>query len=146
MKPLLETVRVLVVDDMPANIDSYRGILRDLGIRRENIFAATNGLKGFTSLDTTRPDLVLADWNMPVMDGLTFCRKLRETGRHDTLAILMITAESDLDIERARGIVNAFLRKPVQNHVISKMILTVLGKKMADPSHPLHQRAGMIKR
>ncbi len=137
LQPLFAKMKVLVVDDMPMNIDSYRLILRDLGIPRENMHAATNGLKAFTAINSVRPDLVLADWSMPVMDGLTFAKKVRETGRHDNLIILMITAESEADLEQARGYVNAFLRKPVQNHVIEKMILSVVAKKLADPKHPL---------
>jgi hypothetical protein len=52
----------------------------------------------------------------------------------------MITAESEADLEEARPYVNAFLRKPVQNHVIEKMILSVVAKRVSDPNHPLgHQ-------
>ncbi len=137
LKPLFSRMKVMVVDDMPMNIDSYRLILMDLGVQRENISSATNGLKAFTQLNGVRPDLVLADWNMPVMDGLTFARQVRDSSRYHDLIILMITAESEADLEQARSYVNAFLRKPVQNGVIEKMVLSVVAKKLSDPNHPL---------
>ncbi len=142
LKPILAKMRVMVVDDMPMNIDSYRMILMDIGIQRENIFSATNGLKAFTSVNTSKPHLVLADWNMPVMDGLSFAKKIRENSRFADLVILMITAESEADLEQARAYVNAFLCKPVQNAVIEKMILSVVAKKLADPNHPMSKLRG----
>lgn len=141
LKPLLSQMKVLVVDDMPMNIDSYRMILMDIGFQREHIHSATNGLKALTSINPVRPDLVLADWNMPVMDGLAFAKKIRENSRYKDLVILMITAESEADLEQARGYVNAFLRKPVKNMVIEKMILSVVAKKLADPNHPIGKRS-----
>jgi len=144
LKPLLSRMTLLVVDDMPMNIDSYRMILMELGIPRENIHAATNGLKAFTALNSIKPDLVLADWSMPVMDGLTFAKKVRESKRYKDLLILMITAESEADLEEARGYVNAFLRKPVRNMVIENMILSVVAKKLADPNHPFGKKKNNI--
>lgn len=137
LAPLFAKLKVLIVDDMPMNIDSYRLILLDLGIPRENMHAATNGLKAFAAINSVRPDLVLADWNMPIMDGLTFSKKVRDNSLYKDLIILMITAESEADLEQVRGYVNAFLRKPVQNAVIEKMVLSVVAKKLADPNHPL---------
>jgi CheY-like chemotaxis protein len=142
MKPILSRMRVMVVDDMPMNIDSYRLILLDLGIQRGNIFSATNGLNAFTSMNAAKPHLVLADWNMPVMDGLGFAKRVRENSRFTDLVILMITAESEADLELARAYVNAFLRKPVKNGVIERMILSVVAKKLAEPGHPIAQLRG----
>lgn len=136
LRPILSNLKVLIVDDMPTNIDSYRLILLDLGVARENIKTATNGLIAFTSM-SSHPDLILADWNMPVMDGLAFSKKVREYPVHEHRIILMITAEEEADLEKARPYVNAFLRKPATNDTIQKMILSVLAKKVADPNHPL---------
>ncbi len=140
LKPVCAKMKVLVVDDMPMNIDSYRSILRKVGIRRENIVSATNGLMAFTVLNSAKPDLVVADWSMPVMDGLSFVKKARENDAFKNLMIVMITAESELDLEKVRDYVNAFLRKPVKNHVIEETILTIIAKKVADPNHPLGKR------
>ncbi len=136
LRPLLAQLKVLIVDDMPTNIDAYRLILLDLGIARENITTATNGLIAFATM-TSQPDLILADWNMPVMDGLAFSKKVREYPVHQHRIILMITAEEEADLEQARPYVNAFLRKPATNDTIYKMILSVLAKKVADPDHKL---------
>ncbi|MBT3197912.1 MAG: response regulator [Gammaproteobacteria bacterium] len=140
LQPVFASLHVMVVDDMPMNIDSYRLILQGLGIDRGNISAATNGLKALTTINSTRPDLILSDWNMPVMDGLTFAKNLRKTELHKDIVLIMITAESEADLEDARPYVNAFLRKPVQNAVIEKMILSVVAKRVADPNHPMGKK------
>ena len=49
---VFSTMRVMVVDDMPMNLDSYRLILQGLGVQRSNIFSATNGLKAIIVLET----------------------------------------------------------------------------------------------
>jgi CheY-like chemotaxis protein len=77
-----------------------------------------------------------------VMDGLGFAKRVRENSRFTDLVILMITAESEADLELARAYVNAFLRKPVKNGVIERMILSVVAKKLAEPGHPIAQLRG----
>ncbi len=140
LRPIFSKLSVLVVDDMPSNIDSYRIILQEMGISRSNIHTATNGLSAFTKLTSIEPDVVIADWNMPVMDGLDFVKKVRDYERFQDLVILMITAESEADMEHARPYVNAFLRKPATNSTIEHMLLSVLSKRITNPSHPLGMR------
>ncbi len=135
LAPLISQLKVMIVDDMPANIDAYRMILLELGVPRKNIQSTTNGLSAITRMQRT--ELILADWNMPILDGLEFAKRVREYLNHKQPIILMITAEAEADMEQVRPWVDAFLRKPTTNETIRRMVLSVLGKKVADPDHPL---------
>ena len=94
---VFSTMRVMVVDDMPMNLDSYRLILQGLGVQRSNIFSATNGLKAVTSMVSTKPDLILSDWNMPVMDGLEFFRSIKGNDRLSSIPFLLLTSKNSKD-------------------------------------------------
>ena len=83
---------ILVVEDEP--------ILRDTivyNLRAEGYDVLTAG-DGATALDTaqrSRPDLVLLDLMLPVLDGLEVCRQLRQRGETTDVPILMLTARAD---------------------------------------------------
>lgn len=139
LQHLFSNLKVLVVDDMPTNIDNIRLLLLRLGVQRSHIQTATNGLDAFTRIASFKPHLVTADWNMPVMNGLEFAKKVRAVPQFESLLIVMLTAEAELDLEQARPYVNAFLRKPATNATIEKMLLSVLGKKVLQEGHPLQQ-------
>ncbi len=137
LRPLFSKLKVMLVDDMPANLESYRMAMVEIGIERNNIVTATNGLDALTRLNQAHPDLVLSDWNMPILDGLSFIMKARKMAHFQNKIFIMITAEQDADLEKARPHINAFLRKPATAATIEKMILSVVAKKVADPNHPL---------
>ncbi len=142
LRPLLASMRVLLVDDMVSNLDQYRMILNDAGFSRGNIDTANNGLNGLTKLISSTPDLVIADWNMPIMDGFQFVQNIRKHEHLKSIIIVMITAESDSDLEQVSPYVNAFLRKPATQDSIERMIVTSIAKKVADPAHPLGKPRG----
>ena len=64
----------LVVDDSQVVRSVARRILRDLDIK---VTEAENGQEALESCRSSLPDLVLLDWNMPVMDGMAFLRERR---------------------------------------------------------------------
>jgi two-component system chemotaxis response regulator CheY len=86
-------MRALIVDDSRAMRAIIAKILRELGAE---VVEAGNGREGLERLATVAPvDVVLVDWNMPVMDGLTFVRELRGRREYDGVQVLMVTTESD---------------------------------------------------
>jgi len=58
---------------------------------------AANGEEGLAMAGREKPDLILLDHNMPVMDGITMLRKLREDPGLKRIPVIMLTAESGLD-------------------------------------------------
>ncbi|WP_247894765.1 response regulator [Azospirillum argentinense] len=70
----LAASRVLIVDDNEFNRKSLALMIRRAGLTQ--IEVAENGVEGLRKVESFRPDLVLLDVSMPVMDGLEMCRRL----------------------------------------------------------------------
>ena len=64
--------KLLLVDDEPLNLKLYEKMLKDLDFQ---IFTATNGQECIEKVQQYLPDLILMDWNMPVMDGIELARR-----------------------------------------------------------------------
>lgn len=110
----LSASRVLIVDDNEFNRKSLGLVIRRAGITQ--IDYAENGEEGLRKVAAFRPDLVLLDVNMPVMDGLTMCRALRQSHTHEELPILFQTA-LDGDEEQVRCFEaggSDFISKPIK--------------------------------
>ncbi|MBP2298246.1 PP2C family protein-serine/threonine phosphatase [Azospirillum picis] len=110
----LADCRVLIVDDNEFNRKSLSLVIRRAGIT--GIAFAENGQEGLAAVDRFRPDLVLLDVDMPVMNGLDMCRALRRTATHEALPVLFQTA-LDSDDEQVRCFEaggNDFISKPIR--------------------------------
>lgn len=86
-------MRALVVEDSK----TIRMILCEY-LRKMNIevVEAANGREALERLkEISPPDLVLVDWNMPVMSGLDFIRAVRELHIYDPLPLIMVTTNSE---------------------------------------------------
>ncbi len=108
----LERPLTLVVDDDDTARALMRRYLRDDGF---GVIEATNGEEAITALEKYRPDIVLLDVEMPVMDGFEACRWMRDTEHGADIPILMVTGRDDvLSIERAYNAgATDFATKPI---------------------------------
>jgi CheY-like chemotaxis protein len=70
-----ERAKILIVDDEPFNVDYLEQELEDFGY---STISATNGQDALEKVATESPDLILLDVMMPLMDGFTVCRILKE--------------------------------------------------------------------
>jgi CheY-like chemotaxis protein len=86
--------RVLLVDDEPHVRLYVRTVVASLGF--EVIAEAGDGRQALELFEQHSPDLILLDLNMPIMDGVTTLKALRE--RSDEVAILMLTSLASLDV------------------------------------------------
>jgi CheY-like chemotaxis protein len=84
--------KVLVVEDYDDSREFLKFILEDYGF---DVLEATNGYEAVEALKNQAPDLILMDISMPVMDGLTATRRIREQKRFQKLPIIAITAQSE---------------------------------------------------
>jgi diguanylate cyclase (GGDEF)-like protein len=93
-------MRVLVVDDDRAMRLLLEKILQDGG---HQVTLAANGLEALEKIKTERPQLIITDWVMAGMDGITLCRKLREVPEYQSIYVIVMTA-----YEAAGKLIEAF--------------------------------------
>jgi two-component system chemotaxis response regulator CheY len=83
----------LVVDDSRAMRLILARVLSGLGF---DVLQAGDGAQALAHLeDGARPEVALVDWNMPVMDGLTFIKEVRAREDLRDIALMMVTTESE---------------------------------------------------
>ena len=82
----------LIIDDSRIIRKVARRIVEGLGFDVEE---AADGAEALAFCAATLPDVILVDWNMPVMDGLTFLRRLRESDGGDRPKVLFCTIENE---------------------------------------------------
>lgn len=122
-------MRVLLVDDSTTMRNIQKKILAGLGYTE--VAEAGDGVQALSAFAAQRPDLMLVDWNMPNMDGLTLVRKVRETDK-DVL-ILMVTTEAEKTrvIDAIKAGVNNYLVKPFTADVLSEKIGQTVARKQS---------------
>jgi PAS domain S-box-containing protein len=113
--------KVLVVDDVPQNRAMLMDALRPLGFE---VFDAGNGQECLDSLSSVKPDLILMDLMMPVMDGREATRTIRNLPQFARIPIVMVSASASRDDESrsyAAG-ASAFIPKPVEYDILLRII------------------------
>ncbi|GCE16282.1 response regulator [Dictyobacter kobayashii] len=80
---------ILVVDDEVSIIEVLRDVLIDEGYE---VMTASNGKEGLACLEKTRPDLVLCDVMMPVIDGRELCRRMTANPHLRSIPLIFMTA------------------------------------------------------
>jgi PleD family two-component response regulator len=91
-------MRVLLVDDDELELELMADRIASAGFE---VRQATNGEEALRLLEQQWYPIVITDWQMPVMDGLTFSERLRGRGEQDTYIIMLTMREANLDYERA---------------------------------------------
>jgi CheY-like chemotaxis protein len=99
--------KVLIVDDEHGNLVILDALLTDIGYRT---VLASNGKLALAHFQTESPDIVLMDWMMPVQDGPTTAKLMREAKPH--VAIIMMSGASEAQLRAIYPDFSAFLQKP----------------------------------
>ena len=116
---------ILLVEDEPVTRTSMAARLTRLGYR---VLEAENGRVGLEVARRTRPDLLIVDWLMPEMDGLSFCEAVRQDSLLKSSQILLMTAH-DTPAQIAEGLVRGaddFLSKSASKQEIIARVLAGL--------------------
>jgi CheY-like chemotaxis protein len=123
-------LRVLIVEDHAFTRLLIKEVLQSLGCQQGNIHEAEDGSSGLKALQDNRADLIICDWQMEPMDGLTFVRKLRdpEMSKNPFVPIIFCTAYTDRDlIQRARDTgVTEVMTKPITVKAIESRIKAIV--------------------
>ena len=99
MQPASARARVLIVDDHALLRTGVANIINQ-EVDLEVVAQAANGLEGVEAFERHRPDVVLLDLRMPVMEGVEAIRRIRELDAQAKV-IILTTYDSDEDIARA---------------------------------------------
>lgn len=93
-------MQALIIDDSRAVCLLVGNILRERGFE---VYQAGHGQAGLEQLrEHPEIQLVLVDWNMPIMDGLEFIRAVRQVPAWDSVKIVMVTTETESEqVQRA---------------------------------------------
>jgi PAS domain S-box-containing protein len=121
-KELLVNRRILLVEDNDTNLQVARELLEQVGL---DVVAATNGLEAVSLAAKERFDGILMDIQMPVMDGLTAAREIRNGPSPPDLPILAMTANAmiaDREECMAAGM-NDHIAKPIKPEILYKILV-----------------------
>ena len=108
-------MKILVVDDSEMMRGIVKQAIQDNAPNAQTEFLeASDGQEALNTIKNADVDLVLLDWNMPRLDGLSFVKQARGDGK--TVPIIMITSVTDEDkiLEAGKAGVNSYLEKPVR--------------------------------
>lgn len=107
----------LIVDDSRVVRKVARKILEELGF---SCSEAEDGQKAFEACAVAMPEAILLDWNMPVMNGIEFLRKLRAAPGGDAPKVVFCTTENEFSFiqEALSAGANEYIMKPFDSDII----------------------------
>ncbi len=118
----MANINILVVEDSPTMRQLIVFALKRL--KDISVTEASDGVDGLKKLSNQKFDLMIADINMPIMDGLKLVSLVRQDPKYKDMPIIIVTTEG-AEEDKKRGLTlgaNAYLTKPVQT---TQLISTV---------------------
>ena len=124
----LSHLKCMIVDDMQTSRMLIRSALEELGVTQVAI--AADGEQALKALMVQPLPLVISDYNMPKLDGLSLLRALRAYGPTSKVAFIMMTGRGDQElIDKARPYgVTGYLSKPFTAATVKAHIEKVIGR------------------
>lgn len=125
--PAASAIKVLVVDDQLSMRKLIIGALKQIGFRQ--IWEEADGKAGLSHVVTSPVHLIISDYNMPEMDGLTFLKTLRAHPQVGNTGFIMLTGRADAElVGRARQFgVNNYVVKPFTVAQLKQKLEQVFG-------------------
>ena len=135
---------VLLVEDMEINQEVFSEMLAGVGLK---VRLANDGRDALDKARIKKPDLILMDCHMPVMDGFTATRHLRSDPALEDVVVIALTASATVDDRRrclAAGM-NAFVTKPLRLEALYEQMVQCLPSVHSDaiesnPGHVAEQK------
>ena len=125
--PKASAVSVLIVDDQQSMRGICKYILNQLGFTE--IVEAKSGRDALGKLEANKVDLIISDWNMDDIDGLTLLKVIRKHPKTQAMPFIMATGRSDKEQvkEAISAGVNNYIIKPFDAGTMRKRIEQVIG-------------------
>ena len=129
------SISILVVDDSAVMRSIIVKTLRLAGADVSEIYQAGNGREALDVLEKNWVDLVIADINMPVMNGLELINEIQSDNALQNLPIVVISTEgSQTRIDELQSMGVEFIHKPFTPEAIRNVFVNKLGVSHAEPS------------
>lgn len=122
--PAAASIKALVVDDQQTIRSLVRNGLREIGLT--DIREAVDGEDGLRSLLASPVNLVISDYNMPKLDGLTFLRAVRTAPQLKGVGFIMLTGRADTEL------VQRAVQFGVNNYLVKPFTVATLRQKLED--------------
>ncbi len=119
-------MKIMLVDDSRTIRNIQKNVLSQLG--HTDVVEAEDGVKALASFNQQVPDLMLVDWNMPNMDGITLVRKIREVNKSVPIIMCTTEAEKSRVLEAIKAGVNNYIVKPFTVESLGEKINQTLSK------------------
>tara|TARA_B100000315_G_scaffold73020_1_gene66659 strand:+ start:733 stop:1095 length:363 start_codon:yes stop_codon:yes gene_type:complete len=117
--------KILVVEDEVDVLKVVGFVLKKKGY---SVISALDGEKGLELVKEERPDLILLDFYLPVMDGLALSKKLKADSELSKIPILLLTASADNITQKAKECqANDYLLKPFDYTVLLQKVKNLIG-------------------
>jgi two-component system, chemotaxis family, chemotaxis protein CheY len=127
---LIQGLNILIVDDNQYMRRLTRTMLMNLGAK--SVLEAADGLAALEAIRTCDPDVMLLDWDMPVLDGMEVVRIVRSPGvfPRPNLPIIMLTtrARRSAVVQAMRAGVHEFLLKPTSPKALRDRLTSIILK------------------
>jgi DNA-binding response OmpR family regulator len=124
------SIRVLIAEDNQYLRKLIRNLLVNVGIKK--IDEVVDGLAGFEAIKNLEPDIVILDWELPLLNGAELVRIVRTPGMlaRPAVPIIMFGASAERwRIAEARRLgVNAYLTMPISAKTLLDRIISILAK------------------
>ena len=131
---MAENKKILIIDDEPDAIAFSEAMLSELG--EFDIETAINGLEGLQKAEMIKPDLIILDIQMPVMNGFQVFKELKKNGATDSIPVIMLTGVGEktgigFSSEEMGDYLGetpqAYIVKPVEPEEFHKTVSSILG-------------------
>ena len=120
--------RILIVDDEPNIVLALEMLMKREGYE---IRTVGDGERAVEAAETFRPDLILLDVMMPLMDGYEVCQRIRADASLKAISIVMLTAKGR-EVEREKGLAlgaDLYITKPFSTREVVRKVKEVLAAK-----------------
>ena len=119
-------MKILLVDDSRTMRNVQKKILGEIGYT--DVTEACDGLDALNKVSGVAPDLILLDWNMPNMDGITFLKRFRATDQATQVIMVTTEAEKSRVVEAIKAGINNYVVKPFTPDILKQRIEETLAK------------------
>jgi two-component system, chemotaxis family, chemotaxis protein CheY len=130
VEALIKSLGVLVVDDSQFMRKIVRNLLLNVGVKE--VYEAGDGIAGLEAIRTIGPDIVILDWELPLLNGAELVRIVRSPGVFPVpdVPIIMLSSHGERwrVIEASRIGVNEYLVKPVSAQALFDRMVSILAK------------------